>query len=566
MASKKLHIAEQYAEDVLSDKIVACEWVKLACKRYFRDKSQALEKGWRFDAKAAQSVINFHERILKHYQGKWAGKPFLLLPWQQFTRWNIYGWKNADGTRRFQKVGIFVPRKNGKTEDAAGNALYAMGFDGERASEVYSTATDKNQAKIAWEKAKAMVQQSPILLDYLTPMANAIVGEEFMSTFKPWSSDTGKKDGYNPHFAIVDEYHAHKDTSMIDVIESGLGARENPIVYIITTAGFDMNSPCRKFQELCEDVLTQKKEQDDLFTIIYTIDKDDDFENPQIWEKANPSWHGIDTIPAFMQKAYTKAKNAGDFVSFKTKNLNVWTQSAETWIEAKDWEAIGEKYGPDDMEGETCHLGFDLAESYDIASVCAYFPVKSRFLWWFFIPEDNFKKKIQENIDYLKWHEQGWLILTPGNVIDYDYIRRTVSGYYLADGKVMYSDDCILKKYGIQSGGYDPWNSKQLMIRLKEDDGIQLEIYRQGYPTMSFPTKEFKKKVLGREFHHNFNPIVSWMIGNVVLRRDPNDNVMPDKSKSKNKIDGIVAAIIAHAEAMQSENESANENYEIRII
>jgi phage terminase large subunit-like protein len=565
---KKLHPAEQYVEDVLSGKMPACKWVKLACERYKHDRAAMLTHGWKFDERSAQRSINFYERILKHYQDEWAGKPFLLLPWQQFIIWNLDGWYNADGSRRFSQVSIFVPRKNGKTELASGRALYGMGFDGEKAAEVYSTATDKDQAKIAFEKAKQMVRQSDMLMDSLDTLAQAISGNKFGSTFKPWSSDTSKKDGYSPSFAIVDEYHEHPDNRMMDVIKSGMGARRNPIIFMVTTAGFNTKSVAYKHQQVCEDVLEGKKKQDNLFTIIYTIDKDDNWEDPSSWIKANPSWYAITTMHRQMENAYQDAKNSGDNVNFKTKHLNMWVKAAEVWIEEAKWEACGDDYTLDDLLGEKCYGGLDLSDSFDITSLCLNFPDSNRQLWWFWLPEDAVNKQgNNDHDDYWRWVEDGWIITTPGNVIDYDHIRRTISGYSVEDGQVRYDPDCIAQKYNLQSIGYDPWNSKQLAIRLSNDDGIQMNIYRQGFQTMSFPTKEWKKGIYGSTIHHNNNPVMNWMVGNCTVRRDPNDNIMLDKSKSKNKIDGAVAAVIAHGEVINSESvNNAYQNYGVRSV
>lgn len=557
----KIHPAEQYAIDVCSKKIPACKFTQLACQRYFDDRNSMLENGWVFDEKSANRAINFFERVLKHYQGKWAGKPFLLLPWQKFILWNIYGFKKTNGLRRFTEVSVFVPRKNGKTELASGCGLYGMGFDGEKAAEVYSTATDKDQARIAFEKAKEMVKQSDLLLEHVEPLANAIAGISMASTFKPWSSDTSKKDGYNPSFAIVDEYHEHRDNRMIDVINSGIGARENPIVFIVTTAGFNTQSPCYKYQVVCQEILEGKKRQDNLFTIIYTADRDDNWESEETWIKANPSWFEIDTMQEQMRKAYQKAKNTGDTVNFKTKHLNIWTQAEEEWIESKYWELAAQQYTESDLLGEPCFGGMDLADTTDVASFCLFFPESRRFLWWYWIPEEklDFHRKA-DRVDYGRWADEGHIIITSGNVIDYDSIRRTITGYYIEDGATKEDKNSIIDRFNLQSIGYDPWNSRQLAVKLSNDDGVTMNIYRQGYQTMSFPTKDFKTQIIGNTIHHNDNPVSNWMIGNCVPRRDPNGNIMLDKSKSKNKIDGIVAAVIAYGEFLNLENNNLYAN------
>ena len=560
-----MHPAEKYVDDILSEKIPACKWVKLACQRYLDDRAKCLEMGWIFDQKAAQRTINFFERILKHYQGEWAGKPFILLPWEQFIFWNLDGFRNADGTRRFTEVSIFVPRKNGKTELAAGRGLYGMGFDGENAPEVYSTATDKNQARIAFEKACRMTDQSETLQNHLTVMAQAIVGEEFASTFKPWSSDTKKKDGYNPYIGIVDEYHEHVDNRMIDVLKSGMGARRSPITFIVTTAGFNTQSVCYKHQIFCQDVLEGKKIQNNLFSLIYTTDETDDWENESTWIKANPSWHDITTMHRQLRDAYTKAKNTQDNVNFLTKHLNVWVKAKSVWISEEKWSGAVEKYTINDLIGEVCYGGLDLSDSFDVTSLCLFFPRFSRLLWFYWIPEEKLTEhKKNDDVDYWQWQQEGWITITPGNVIDYDHIRRTISGYYIQDGAVKFDANCISEMFDLKGIGYDPWNSKQLAIRLTNDDGITMNIFRQGFQTMSFPTKEFKKAIIGNEIHHNNNPVTNWMIGNCTVRKDPNDNQMLDKKNSKNKIDGAVAAVIAYGEYLTKSEEEAYGQHGVR--
>lgn len=565
---KKNYPAEKYANDVISGKIPACKYVKLACKRYFDDLNNMLQQGWIFDRKSAQRSINFFERILKHYQDEWAGKPFILLPWQKFVLWNLDGFKKADGTRRFTQVSIFIPRKNGKTELAAGRAIYAMGYDGENAAEVYSTATDKDQAKIAFEKAKNMVKQSDLLSDDLEVLAQAIAGKTIASTFKPWSSDTSKKDGYSPSFAIVDEYHEHPDNRMMDVIKSGTGARRNPIVFMVTTAGFNVQSVCYKHQLVCQEILEGKKRQDNLFTIIYTTDEGDDWEQESTWIKANPSWSAITTMHRQMREAYNDAKNSGDNVNFKTKHLNMWVKSQQVWIDDKKWNACKEEYTISDLYGMTCYGGLDLSDSFDVTSLCLFFPEVSRLIWFYWIPEEKLQEhRNTDHVDYWTWAHEGWIFITPGNVIDYDYIRRTISGFYIEDGIIKHDKSCIVDNFELKSIGYDPWNSKQLAIRLSNDDGVEMNIYRQGYQTMSFPTKEFKKLIIGGEIHHNDNPVTNWMIGNCTVRRDPNDNIMLDKLKSRNKIDGIVAAVISIAECINTDNiTQAYNNYGVRTV
>jgi len=436
-----------------------------------------------------------------------------------------------------------------------------MGFDGTKAAEVYATATDKDQAKIAWGKAKAMTENSTLLLEYIKPMANAIFSDVFFSTFKPWSSDTGRKDGYNPSFAIIDEYHAHKDNSMIDVISSGLGGRIDPIIFMITTAGFNLESPCHKHQEVCQDILLDKKTDESLFTLIYTIDEDDDWEDRDIWKKANPSFDAIPTIGRQMEREYTKAINEKNDVNFKTKNLNIWTSAPVTWISDKDYMNQMQEYTEDDLEGETCYAGLDLSDSYDLSCLSLFFPESGRFLRYFFLPEDRMNVHGRgDGVDYREWVNDGWITLTPGNVIDHNYIRYKISGYNILDGSVNWSGESCMDKFNFTKLAFDRWGATQIMTQLT-DDGLGVLKHGQGYVDMNNPTKEYKKRILGGEIFHNGNPVSRWMVGNVVILYDPAGNEKPDKSKSKSKIDGVVADIMALNCALRNNEETGEETF-----
>ena len=287
MGTQKKHTAEVYAEQVLSGKILTCEFVQLAVKRYFSDFEVALEKGWYFDRKAAARAIKFIES-LKHTKGEWAGRKFVLEPWQQFVVWNIFGWKLADGTRRFRYVYIEIARKNGKTALSAGIGLYMLFADGESRPEVYSAATVKDQAKICFADAVEIVKATD-LKNYITPYRNSIVYELKGGQFKPLSSDYGTHDGLNPSCGIIDEFHAHKDSGMFDVIKSAFGARRQPLMFIITTAGFNKAGACYAYRDNVIKVLRGVNQDDTLFGMIYTLDSDEEWDNPKMWIKSNPN-------------------------------------------------------------------------------------------------------------------------------------------------------------------------------------------------------------------------------------------------------------------------------------
>ena len=335
MIDTKKHIAEVYAEKVLSGEVLTNELVQLAVKRYYADLENALDKGWHFDKKAAMRAINFIER-LKHTKGEWAGQRFRLEPWQQFVLWNIFGWKLANGTRRFRYVYIEIARKNGKTALSAGVGLYMLFADGEARPEVYSAATVKDQAKICFADAVEIVKATD-LKNYLSPFRNSIVYELKGGTFKPLSSDYGTNDGLNPSCGIIDEFHAHRDSGMFDVIKSAFGARKQPLMFIITTAGFNKAGACYAYRENVIKVLRGVNEDDSLFGIIYTLDKKEEWENPKMWIKSNPNL-GVSLSVDYLADQVRDAKNRPEAVrNVMTKNVNLWVDAEKTWILDDVW-------------------------------------------------------------------------------------------------------------------------------------------------------------------------------------------------------------------------------------
>ena len=338
MAAVKKYPAELYAEQVRSGEILVCEYVRLAVERYYADLDRALDMGRYFDKKAAMRAIRFIEK-LKHTKGEWAGQRFRLEPWQQFVLWNIFGWKNADDTRRFRYAYIEIARKNGKTALSAGIGLYMLFADGESRPEVYSAATVKDQAKICFSDAAEIVKATD-LKNYLTPYRNSIVYELKGGTMKPLSSDYGTHDGLNPSCGIIDEFHAHKDSGMFDVIKSAFGARRQPLMFIITTAGFDKSGVCYAYRENVIKVLRGVNEDDSLFGIIYTLDDKSEWDDPKMWIKANPNL-GVSLSADYLADQVKDAKNRPEAVrNVMTKNVDLWVDAERTWILDDVWVEV----------------------------------------------------------------------------------------------------------------------------------------------------------------------------------------------------------------------------------
>lgn len=550
MAAVKKYPAELYAEQVRFGGILVCEYVRLAVERYYADLDRALDMGRYFDKKAAMRAIHFIEK-LKHTKGEWAGQLFRLEPWQQFVLWNIFGWKNADGTRRFRYAYIEIARKNGKTALSAGVGLYMLFADGESRPEVYSAATVKDQAKICFSDAVEIVKATD-LKNYLTPYRNSIVYELKGGTMKPLSSDYGTHDGLNPSCGIIDEFHAHKDSGMFDVIKSAFGARRQPLMFIITTAGFDKSGVCYAYRENVIKVLRGVNEDDSLFGIIYTLDDKSEWDDPKMWIKANPNL-GVSLSADYLADQVKDAKNRPEAVrNVMTKNVNLWVDAERTWILDDAWQKCIGTTDPADLKGCACWGGLDLSNVSDITAYVLLFHEHDRFqlLPHFWIPEEKMLEKIRkENINYDKWVAEGYVTVTPGNVIDYDFVKADILR--------------IVADYDLRTSAYDRWNSSQTIIDL-QNEGMECNPFGQGYGSMSAPTKEFEKLVLTEKIEHFGNPVLRWMLASTLVKTDPAGNIKPDKEKSTQKIDGIVAAIMALGEWMTAQANDESNPYENR--
>ena len=550
MAVTKQHPAETYAQQVRTGNILTCEFVQLAVDRYYRDMDNALDKGWYFDRKAAQRAISFIER-LKHTKGQWAGLRFKLEPWQQFIIWNIFGWKMADGTRRFRYAYVEIARKNGKTALSAGIGLYMLFADGESRPEVYSAATVKDQARICFSDAVEIVKATD-LKNYLTTYRNSIVYELKGGMMKPLSSDYGTHDGLNPSCGIIDEFHAHKDSGMFDVIKSAFGARKQPLMFIITTAGFNKAGACYAYRDNVIKILRGINEDDTLFGIIYTMDANEEWDNPQMWIKSNPNL-GVSLFPNYLEDQVNDAKNRPEAVrNVMTKNVNLWVDAEKTWILDDAWMKCVGTTEIEDLRGCECWGGLDLSNVSDITAFVLIFHENDKFqlLPFFWIPEEKMLEKIRkENINYDLWVKAGFVKVTSGNVLDYEFVKADILQ--------------ITEMYDLQSSAYDRWNSSQTIIDL-QNEGMECNPFGQGYGSMSAPSKEFEKLVLSEKIEHFGNPVLRWMLSSTLIKTDPAGNIKPDKEKSVQKIDGIVASIMALGEWMTAQAEDDNDPYSKR--
>lgn len=554
------YLYEQYIDDVVSGRQVACKWVRLAVQRHVRDLETGAGRGLWFDHAAARHVIDFFG-FLRHSKGEWAGTPVRLGPWQQFVVGCLFGWKRADGLRRFRTGFLEVSRKAGKSTLAAGVGLYLLDADGEGGAEVYSAATKRSQAKITFDEATRMVKGSPFLRRRIKTVRDNLHIVNTASKFEPLGRDADSMDGLNIHGVIVDELHAHKTRDVWDVLETATGARRQPLMFAITTAGFDRTSVCWEMHEYTQKLLERLVVDDSFFGIIFAIDEEDDWEDERTWVKANPNL-GISVKIDDLQRKALKAKEMPSALnSFLRLHLDLWTQAESRWMDAEKWLACGLAVDGEGLRGRTCYGGLDLASTTDIAGYALVFPPATaadryQVLWRYFIPEESMRQRSRrDRVPYDAWVRAGYITTTPGNVIDFDFILAAL--------------DEDAQRYDIQEIAFDRWGSAQIQTKLTEKGGADwLVQFGQGFASMSPPMKELERLILDAKLAHGNNPVSNWMIGNLVAREDPAANIKPDKEKSIEKIDGIVMLIMAldRATRHQPEAQSVYEERGIREL
>lgn len=545
--------ANRYIKRVLSCDIPACRWVKAACERQQKDLKNP-PKGFVFDEARASRPVKFIELGCKHIKGELAGQLIKLEDFQCFILTTAFGWVDRAGARRFQKVYIEIPRKNAKSTLMSGVGLYMLGADGEGGAEVYAAATTRDQAKIVFGDAKQMVERSPFLRSRIgvTSSAHSISHPASASTFRALSRDQGGNlDGLNIHCAIVDELHGHKSRDLLDVVVTGTGARLQPMVWEITTAGSNRAGICYEERTYLTKILSGEIKDEQIFGCIWTIDDGDDPWSESSWRKANPNW-GVSVKP---DTIYREARKAQRMTSaqpnFKTKHLNIWVGASAQWLDMVAWDRQAVECSIDEFEGEKCWVGLDVASTTDIAAVAHLFE-RDGGLYLFvksFLPEESLKT--ERNSQYTGWVADGWLTTTPGNAIDLSAIEAHIR-------------ECA-GKFDIQDVAFDPWGANYLVQRLM-DSGISCCEVRQGFRSLSEPMKRFEVLVRKGELFHEGDPCFTWQMSNVVAVRDPADSIKPGKEHRENKIDGAVASIMALARQMFAPSAPPPSVYESRGV
>jgi phage terminase large subunit-like protein len=548
---------EDFCDAVLSGVRPVGSLVLLAVQRHRRDLTEGAARGLRFDANSAQHAIDFFG-FLRHSKGEWAGTPFVLADWQTFVIAMIFGWRRADGTRRFRDAYVEIPRKNGKSTLAAGVGLYLFFADGEQGAEVFTAATKRDQARIVHEEAVRMVKASPLLRSRIGSVRDNLHVKATNSKFEPLGADDDTMDGLNVHAAIVDEYHAHKNSGVFDKLNTATGARQQPLMFTITTAGANKaKSPCGQKNEYCQRVLLGTVEDDDTFAFIATIDEKDDWRDERVWAKANLNLGTSAKLDDLRRKARVAMEMPGAQNSFRRLHLNQWTEQSERWIDLEVWDScageIEARELPEFLMGRVCYGALDLASTRDICALTLWFPptddeTAGYLVPWLFVPNENIlERDRKDRTTYSAWRDNEWLVATPGNITDYEFIRSTVHE--------------VAERYQLEQVAYDRWNATQLVTQLT-DDGIDMVPFGQGFASMAAPTKSFEAKVVGRTLAHGGHPVLRWMAQNVSIRLDPAGNMKPDKSTSGEKIDGIVAAIMAIGIAELQASDSTSSVYD----
>lgn len=524
-------IAEKYARDVISGKIVACHWVKQACLRQLDDLANGVP-GFQFSVAFASRACVFIEH-LRHIKGALAGTRIILEPWQIFILTTVFGWVDGEKKRRFRHVYIEVPRGNGKSALSSGVALYALAADGEGGAECYTFATTRDQARIVFDTSKAMVNMSPDLAREfgLTKQAHSVTVMKTGSVLMPKSAEGSTLDGLNTHIAVIDELHAHKTRELYDVVVTSLGKRRQPLLWVITTAGFDNTGICYEVRTMVTRVLDRTVIDDAQFGIIYTIDPDDDWRTEAALKKANPNW-GVSVMSAeVMRLQRTAMELPSSQNNFKTKHLDVWCSASAAWMDSNAWAAC-EDTGLDlaDFEGCPCWIGLDLAAKNDITAKVRLFPYKDGFAVFaeYYLPKVSIEKAT--NSQYSGWEIEGRLTATDGAMTDMKVVEEGLR------------ED--LSRFDVQAIGFDPWNALSLSTSLANDGAPMVE-YRNTVEKFSDPMKRVEAMVQGGKLRHGDDPVMRWMMGNVVAKRDAKDNIFPRKERYENKIDGVVALIMA---------------------
>lgn len=535
--------ATRYAQRIVDGDIPACRVVRLACQRHLDDLENSTE--YVFDEEAVHRVCFFIE-LLPHTKGQWLrrGELLKLEDWQVFLIGVPFGWLRKDtGKRRFRRVYAEVPRKNAKSTISAALGLYALAFDHEAGAEVYCGAGSEKQAWEVFRPAKLMAEKSPHLLAAtgLEVNAKTLVQQASASRFEAVIGKPG--DGASPHFAIVDEFHEHNTDDQLDTFLTGMGAREQPMLWVITTAGADTAGPCYALRSEAIEVLQGKVTNPEFFSVVYTTDADDDWTSVDSIVKANPNI-GVSVDKDFLIAQQRDAvNNPRKQSAFKTKHLNLWVGAADPYFNSEKWRQLSGDYPLESFHGKQCWIGVDLAAKIDLTAVVYLFKEADDYFVVprFYCPEDVINDPKRRS--YFAWMKEGHLIATDGNVTDFDLVQQDLVE--------------ATERFAVQTIGFDQWNSMQMSTSLSTATGVSCVDIPMTVKHLSDPMKWLQALIEDGTLHNDGNPIMEWMMGNVTAKEDRNGNVFPRKERAENKIDGAVALIMAMERGFQPVEEKS---------
>lgn len=510
-----------------------------------------------YDKEAADYAVAFIESLC-HTKGTWAGKPFELIDWQEQIIRDIFGTLKPNGYRQFNTAFVEIPKKMGKSELAAAIALLLTCGDNEERAEVYGCAADRNQASIVFNVAADMVRMCPALSKRVKILdaTKRLIFQPTGSIYQVLSADVGNKHGFNTHGVVFDELHTQPNRKLYDVMTKGSGdARMQPLYFLITTAGDNQNSICWEVHQKALDIIDGRKHDPTFYPVIYGAAQEDDWTDPKVWKKANPSLGitvGMDKVKAAFESA---RQNPAEENSFRQLRLNQWVKQAVRWMPMDKWDKCAFAVDAEALEGRVCYGGLDLSSSTDITAFVLVFPPadeedKYCVLPYFWIPEDNIDLRVRrDHVNYDVWKKQGFLQTTEGNVVHYGYIEQFI--------------ESLGEKYNIREIAFDRWGAVQMTQNL-ETLGFSVVPFGQGFKDMSPPTKELMKLTLEEKIAHGGHPVLRWMMDNIYIRTDPAGNIKADKEKSTEKIDGAVATIMALDRAIRCGNDSGESVYDKR--
>lgn len=516
----------------------------------------------RFRAALARDAITFFETQLRHVKGEKAFQPFLLEDWQRSLIANLFGWKRSDGTRRFREALLFIPRKNGKTAMAAGIVLYGLFCDGEPCAEIYGAASEYKQASLVFEHARGMVEQNDVLRQQsqvFKGQAKAIELVSDYSVYRVISSDAYSKHGYNTHMAVVDELHTHPTGELVETLVTSTGARREPLIVHITTSDYEREgSICNEKHDYACKVRDGVIDDPSFLPVIYEASKDDDWTDPAVWEKANPNL-GVCLSREFLARGCQRAQETPTFENaFRRLHLNVRTEQDVRWIKMDLWDQGNDPVDVESLAGRTCYAGLDLASTQDTTALVLLFPNDDGVydvLPYFWLPRGSaHERERRDKVPYLTWARQSYMILTDGNATDYAVVQRDINE--------------LGQRFAIKEIAVDRlFQGEETCQRLAEQYGFEVIAFGQGYASMFAPTVAFERLLLDNKLRHGGNPVLRWQAGNVTVKMDEAGCIKPDKKKSTDRIDGIVATIMALGRAMmRTDTESHYNKNELFVI